>query len=103
MITRVLVGPLPHGLKHVLLDLDVLVADGWVMEGAEDVVDDFVHWYACVLPGIQHAAAQGSLAQWLPSYGVDITHGTVYCKMVDATLPAHGLRMLVKWSLDSIE
>lgn len=65
MITRVLVGPLPHGLKHVLLDLDVLVADGWVVEGAEDVVDDFVHWYACVLPGIQHAAVQGSLAQWL--------------------------------------
>lgn len=37
------------------------------------------------------------------SYGMGNTHGTVYCRMVDATLPAHGFRMLVKWSLDSIE
>lgn len=98
-----LVGPLSNGLKHVLLNLDVFIANCWVMESAEDVVDDFVHWHACVLPGIQHAAAQGSSGQWLFRDGVGNTHGTVYCKMVDATLPAHGFRMLVKWSLDSIE
>lgn len=43
---RVLVGPLPHGVEHVLLNLDVLVADGWVVKGAEHVVDDFVYWHA---------------------------------------------------------
>lgn len=66
MAPRVLVGPIPHGIKHVFLNLDVLIADGWVVKGTEDVVDDFIHWHACVLPGIQHAAAQGGLsAQWL--------------------------------------
>lgn len=65
MVTRVLVGPLPHSLEHVLLDLDVFVADGWVVKGAEDVIDDFIHWHACVLPGVQHAAAQYLSAQWV--------------------------------------
>lgn len=63
MISRVLVGPLPHGLIHVLLDLDVLVTNGWMMECAENVVNDFVHWHACVLPSIQYATDQDSLAQ----------------------------------------
>lgn len=36
----------------------MLVSDSWVVEGAEDVIDDFIHWHACVLPGIQHAAVQ---------------------------------------------
>lgn len=29
-----LVGPLPHGLEHVLLNLDTLVANGRMVEGA---------------------------------------------------------------------
>lgn len=58
MIPRVLVGPLAHGIKHILLDLDVFIANGWVVKGAEDVVDDFIYWDACVLPGVQHAAVK---------------------------------------------
>lgn len=36
----------------------MFVADSWVVKGAEDVVDDLIHWHGCVLPGIQHAAVQ---------------------------------------------
>lgn len=64
VVTRVFVGPLPHGVEHVLLDLDVFIADGWVVKGAEDVVDDFIHWHGCVLPGVQHAAVPGLSARW---------------------------------------
>ena len=105
VVPAILIGPLTHGIKHVLLNLNVLVTDGWVVKGAEDVVDDFIYWHACVLPGVQDAAGQVRFISTVaPQPVVRInTHGTVYCKMVDATLPAHGFRMLVKWSLDSME
>lgn len=52
----VAVGPFADGLKHVLLDLDVLVADCWVVEGAEHVVDHFVDRDAGIFPGVEYAA-----------------------------------------------
>lgn len=56
MAPRVVVGPLADGVEHFLLDLNVLVADSGVVEGAEDVVDDFVDGDAGVFPGVEHAA-----------------------------------------------
>lgn len=43
------------------MDLDVLVADGRVMEGAKNVVDNFVDGDAGVFPGVQDAALYGQL------------------------------------------
>lgn len=51
----VLIRPLSDGVKHVLLDLDALVADGWVVEGSQDVIDNFVDRDAGVLPGVEYA------------------------------------------------
>lgn len=52
----VFIGPLPDGFEHVLLDLNSLVADGRVMEGAEHVIDDLIDRDAGVFPGIEDAA-----------------------------------------------
>lgn len=54
-----LVGPLPDRVEHVLLDGDALVADGGVVEGAEDVVDDFVDGNVGIFPGVEDAAVEG--------------------------------------------
>lgn len=51
----ILVGPLPDGGEHVLLDLDVIIADRGVVEGTENVVDDFVDGNASMFPGIKDA------------------------------------------------
>ncbi len=51
--------PATNGLEHFALDLDVVVADGRVVEGAEDVVDDFVDGHAGVFPGVDDAARWG--------------------------------------------
>jgi molybdopterin biosynthesis enzyme len=53
---RIVVGPLAHGVEHVFVDLDVLVTDGGVVEGAEDVVDDFVDGNAGIFPSVEDAA-----------------------------------------------
>lgn len=58
VVPTILLSPLTHGLKHVLLDLNVLVANCWVVKGAENVIDDFINWHACVLPGVQHATGR---------------------------------------------
>ena len=52
---RVLVIPLTHCVEHVTLDLDVLIAESRVVEGAEDVVYDLVGGDVGVLPREQHA------------------------------------------------
>jgi hypothetical protein len=49
-------GPRPNGGEHVALDLDLLVAQGGVVEGAENVVNKFVYGDTRVLPGVDHAA-----------------------------------------------
>lgn len=46
----VLVHPLLDGGEHVALDLTVVVAESWVVEGAEDILDDFADWNTWVLP-----------------------------------------------------
>lgn len=66
MAAGVLVCPLPDGVEHVLLNLDALVADGWVVEGAEDVVDDFVDRDAGMFPGVEYAAIVYTLVKSLP-------------------------------------
>lgn len=58
VVPTILLSPLTHGFKHVLLDLNVFIADGWVVKGAENVIDDFINWHACMLPGVQHATGQ---------------------------------------------
>lgn len=54
-----LLGPSADGVEHFALDLDAVVADGGVVEGAEDVVDDFVDGDAGVFPGVDDAAGGG--------------------------------------------
>jgi hypothetical protein len=58
---RGLLRPLAHRLEHVALDLDVLVAGRRVVEGTENVVDDFVDGDAGVLPGVDDAALSGEI------------------------------------------
>jgi hypothetical protein len=53
---RGFLGPLAHCVKHLALNLDALVARGWVVKRAEHVVDDFVYGDARVLPGVDDAA-----------------------------------------------
>ena len=48
-------GPLANGLEHLALDLDTLVTRGGMVQGAEDVIDDFVDRNAGVLPGVDDA------------------------------------------------
>jgi len=48
----VLIGPLLHGPKHIPLDLDLIAAEGGVMEGAKNVVDDLLNGDVGVFPGI---------------------------------------------------
>jgi len=47
---RVLVVPFTHRVVHVALDLDALVTEGRVVEGLEDVIDDFIHGDVGILP-----------------------------------------------------
>lgn len=62
MAPRVGIGPLAHGVEHFSLDLDVLVADGGMVEGTEDVVNDFVYWDTGIFPGIEDTA--GARQPW---------------------------------------
>lgn len=53
------VGPLAHGVEHVFLYLDALVADGWVVEGTEDIIDDLVYRDAGVFPSVEDTTGDG--------------------------------------------
>lgn len=55
MAAGVLVGPFADGIEHVLLNLDAVVADGWVVEGAQHVIDDLVDGDAGVFPSVEDA------------------------------------------------
>jgi hypothetical protein len=48
----ILADPFTHGVIHLPLDLDSIVSDCRMMEGAKDIVDDFVDGYSGVLPGV---------------------------------------------------
>lgn len=52
MLLSILISPLSHRVKHITLNLNVMVADGRVVKCAEDVVDYFVNRHICVLPGV---------------------------------------------------
>lgn len=47
---RRLLRPPAHRLEHFPLDLDIVVADGRVVERPQDVIDDFIDGDAGVLP-----------------------------------------------------
>lgn len=53
---RVLVHPFLDRGEHVSVDLDAVLAYGWVVEDAENVVTYFVYWDARVFPGVENAA-----------------------------------------------
>jgi hypothetical protein len=60
---RVLVGPVLHRLEHFPLDLDVVVAQGRVVESAENIIHYFVHGDIRILESIQdsrHSVLQDS-------------------------------------------
>lgn len=48
-----LIDPFADGVEHVAVQLTLLVADGWVVESAEDIVHDFVDGDSWVLPGVE--------------------------------------------------
>lgn len=52
----ILVDPFPDGVEHVTVDLDAFVAGSGVMEDAEDIVYNFIHWDACVFPSVDNTA-----------------------------------------------
>lgn len=54
----VLVNPLLDRGEHVAVDLTRLLAECWVMEGAEDVLHNFADWYTWVLPCEEHTSAR---------------------------------------------
>lgn len=47
---RVLICPLLHGLEHIALNLNLIVACRRMMEGTEDVVNDLVDRDTSVFP-----------------------------------------------------
>lgn len=47
---RVLICPLLHGLEHIALNLNLIVACRRMMEGTEDVVNDLVNRDTSVFP-----------------------------------------------------
>lgn len=51
--TRVLVGPVLHGLEHIPVNLDGVVAGSGMMECTEHIVDNFIHGNTSVFPRIQ--------------------------------------------------
>lgn len=54
-----LLRPLADRLEHLALNLDGLVARGWVVEGAQDIVDDLVDGDRGVFPGVHDPAGGG--------------------------------------------
>lgn len=65
---RCLLSPLADCVEHLALDLDTLIADGGVVEGAENVVDNFVNRDTRVLPGVDDAAeicVRKSSSEWV--------------------------------------
>ena len=98
-------GPPADGLEHLAMDLDVVVANGGVVEGAQDVIDDLVDGDAGILPRINNTASKEVRVKKAIKNlgGKTSTHGTTYWRIVVATRPAQELRILVKWSLESIE
>ena len=65
---RGLVDPILHRLVHVSLHLDTIVADGGVVKGPDDVVDDFVYGNTGVLPCVEDAAMYGQQGSKLSSW-----------------------------------
>ena len=50
--TRVLVGPILHGLEHIPVNLDRVVTGSGMMECTEHIVDNFIHRNTSVFPCI---------------------------------------------------
>lgn len=53
-----LVGPFFNGLEHIPLNFDTVVAEGGVVEYAEDVVDDLINGDTWIFPGVQNTACE---------------------------------------------
>jgi hypothetical protein len=64
------------------------------MEDPENVGHHFIHWDTRVFPGVENSSA---IPQHLiHGFGLEQTYGVTYCKMVVATRPATGFRVLEK-------
>lgn len=51
----VVVRPVLDDLEHIVVDLAVRVANGWVVEHADDIVQDLVDGDVGVVPGVDDA------------------------------------------------
>lgn len=60
--SRVFVNPLAHGIKHVPLNLDTLIADRWVVQRAQNVINNLVYGHSRMIPSIEHTAIRGCSA-----------------------------------------
>ena len=95
MAAGVLVSPLAYGLEHLTMDFRTFVTERRVVESPGHIVDDLVDRNAGVLPRIQDTPIRPISVNDL-SMDTMGTYGTAYCRTVAATLPAQGLRTLVK-------
>ena len=69
MAARMLIDPVLDGAEHVLLNLDVIVAQGRVVEGPQHVVDNFVDRHAGVFPCVENTTARRHVKR-LNNYGI---------------------------------
>ena len=72
----VLIDPLLDCGEHVTLDLTVVVAKSWVVEGAENILDDFADWNTWVLPceentwnSVLQNSGRNSTSNWVEVVG----------------------------------
>lgn len=65
MAARVFVGPLSDSLEHVSMNFDAFIAKRRMMQGAKNIVSDFVSGYINVLPGEKDAtSAVSNVKSW---------------------------------------
>jgi hypothetical protein len=56
----VFICPLLHSVKHVPLDLDLLVSESGMMESPDKIIYNFIDRNSGILPGIEDATSDHS-------------------------------------------
>jgi hypothetical protein len=86
--------PFSDSIEHVPMNLEVLVAEGRVMENTYDIIHHLIGRYSRVLPSIENTTTAELV--WFDLKYENFAYGVTYCKMVDATLPATGFNLFEK-------
>jgi hypothetical protein len=51
-----LVNPFSYGVEHVAMNLEVLIAESWMMKNTKDIIHHLVDRNSWVLPGIENSS-----------------------------------------------